>query len=312
MAETARWRPRVENGCLFIDDTEHGGVMLQHHAQPGTGSYIHPLRIAPGHLCLTEDSPWHHPHQHGIQTRFVGINGSDFWHFPGQRPGQTLGRINPALPRVTATEPPRWTIEALWQHADGRHVLADRQEWSLDSADGVLTLDLDWTLRAIPDVRIEPYDYGGLYVRIPYRSHLGAQVINSAGLRDGAAEQQPAAWVDVHMPIDQGRHGDSVTRQTMIIDGQASSVGRHSGGTRRADAPPASAGIAVFDHPANPGHPAHWRVDRQCGINPAPSIAGAIELAAGSALRLRYRLLAHRGPLAAQRIAAAWSAYAAA
>ena len=92
--------------------------MLQHHARPGIGSYIHPLRIAVGHLCLTEDSPWHHPHQHGIQTRFVGINGSDFWHFPGQRPGQTLGRINPGSPRVTATAPPRWTIEALWQHAD--------------------------------------------------------------------------------------------------------------------------------------------------------------------------------------------------
>ena len=285
MAETSPWRPRVENGCLFIDDTEQGGVMLQHHARPGIGSYIHPLRISPGHLCLTEDSPWHHPHQHGIQTRFVGINGSDFWHFPGRRPGQTLGRINPGLPRVTATEPPSWTIEALWQHADGRHVLADRQEWSLGGSGGALTLDLDWTLRAIPDVRIEPYDYGGLYVRMPYRFHLGGQVINSAGLQDGAAEQQPAAWVDVHVPIDQ---------------------------RRRADDPPASAGIAVFDHPANPGHPAHWRVDGQRGINPAPSIAGAIELPAGSALRLRYRLLAHRGPLAAERIAAAWSAYAAA
>ena len=108
--------------------------MLQHHARPGIGSYIHPLRIGPRHLCLTEDSPWHHPHQHGIQTRFVGINGSDFWHFPGQRPGKPVGRINPGLPRITGTEPPRWVIEALWQHADGRHVLADRQEWQLGRA----------------------------------------------------------------------------------------------------------------------------------------------------------------------------------
>ena len=284
MADTAHWQPRVEHGCLFIDDAEFGGAMLQHHARPGIGSYIHPLRIGPRHLCLTEDSPWHHPHQHGIQTRFVGINGSDFWHFPGQRPGKAVGRINPGLPRITGTEPPRWVIEALWQHADGRHVLADRQEWQLGRAGGVLVLDLDWTLRAIPDTRIEPYLYGGLYVRMPYRSHLGAQVVTSAGNKDGAAEQQPAAWVDVHMPIDQARRpGD----------------------------PPASAGIAVFDHPANPGHPAHWRVDGQRGINPAPSIAGAIDLAAGSALRLRYRLLVHEGPLSEARLGELFADYAA-
>ena len=183
------WQPRVENGCLFIDDTDLGGAMLQHHARPGIGSYIHPVRVGARHLCLTADSPWHHPHQHGIQTRFVGINGSDFWHFPGQRPGQTLGRINPALPRITGTKPPRWVIEALWQHADGGHVLADRQDWQLGRAGDVLVLDLDWTLRAIPDARIEPYLYGGLYVRMPYHRHLGATVVTSAGNRDLAAEQ---------------------------------------------------------------------------------------------------------------------------
>ena len=284
MADTSHWQPRVENGCLFVDNVEHGGAVLQHHARPGIGSYIHPLRIGSRHLCLTEDSPWHHPHQHGIQTRFVGVNGSDFWHFPGQRPGQTLGRINPGLPRITGTEPPRWVIEALWQHADGQHVLADRQEWQLGCDGDLLLLDLDWTLRAIPDVRIEPYLYGGLYVRMPYRRHLGAQVVTSTGNRDGDAEQQPAAWVDVHMPIDQAWRGDDS---------------------------PASAGVAVFDHPGNPNHPARWRIDGQFGINPAPSIAGAIELAAGSALHLRYRLLAHEGPLPEARIADLFAAYAA-
>lgn len=284
MSDTAHWQPRVENGCLFIDNTESRGAVLQHHARPGIGSYIHPLRIGARHLCLTADSPWHHPHQHGIQTRFVGIDGSDFWHFPGQRPGQTLGRINPSLPRITGTEPPRWAIEALWQHADGRHVLADRQEWQLGRDGDRLLLDLDWTLRAIPDIQIGPYDYGGLYVRMPYHRHLGAQVVTSTGNRDGAAEQQPAAWVDVHMPIDQAR---------------------------RPDDPPASAGIAVFDHPGNPGHPAHWRVDGQFGINPAPTIAGAIDLAAGSALHLRYRLLVHEGPLSEARLGELFAAWAA-
>ena len=280
MSNSSRWQPRIENGCLFIDDTEQGGVMLQHNLRPGVGSYIHPLRIAGA--CLTEDSPWHHPHQHGIQTWFVGVNGSDFWHYPGRRPGQAVGRIDPGPPRIVGTEPPRWTIEALWQHADGSHVLADRQDWSLQGAGELLLLDLDWTLQAIPAVRIEPYQYGGLYVRMPYRSYLGGTVINSAGQRDADGEQQAAAWADVHLPLEQpARNGSRVT-----------------------------AGIAVCDHPANPGHPARWRIDGQRGINPAPSIAGAIELAPGEALRLRYRLIAHHGPLPAERIAELWAAYA--
>ena len=283
MDDTSRWQLRTENDCLFVDDTERGMVILQHNFRPGVGSYIHPLRL--DGVCLTEDSPWHHPHQHGIQTRFVGINGSDFWHYPGQRPGQTLGRIDPAAPQVTADAPPRWTIESLWRRADGSQVIAERQEWALSAAGGLLLLDLDWTLRAIPAVTFAPYPYGGLYVRMPFRSHLGAAVVTSAGLRDDAAEQQPATWVDVEMPLE---HGAS-----------------------RKGAAPVSAGLAVCDHPANHGHPACWRVDGQRGINPAPTIAGAIELQAGTALQLRYRLIAHRGPLAAARIEELWAAHAA-
>ena len=283
MADSARWHLRAENDCLFVDDAEQGGVILQHNVRPGVGAYIHPLRLEG--VCLTSDSPWHHPHQHGIQTRFVGIDGSDFWHYPGQRPGQTLGRINPGAPRVAGTAPPRWTIEALWQHADGRQVLAERQEWTLRDAAGLLLLDLDWTLRAIPAITFAHYPYGGLYVRMPFHFHLGASVVTSTGHRDGAAEQQAATWVDLQMPLEHG-------------------------GCRRGE-DPISAGIAVCDHPANPGHPACWRVDAAYGINPAPTIAGPIELKAGAALRLRYRLIAHRGALAAERIEELWADHAA-
>lgn len=280
----ARWQVRTENDCLFVDDAAQGTVILQHNFRPGVGSYIHPLRL--DGVCLTEDSPWHHPHQHGIQTRFVGINGSDFWHYPGVRPGQTLGRIDPGAPQVTCADPPCWTIEALWRHAaGGGQVLAERQTWTLGAADGLLLLDLDWTLRAIPDVTFAPYPYGGLYVRMPFRAHLGGAVVTSGGRRDAEAEQQPATWADVRVPLE------------------------HRGSRTGAD--PVDAGIAVCDHPANPGHPARWRVDGQCGINPAPTIAGAIELPAGAALRLRYRLIAHRGPLAAARIEELWAEHAA-
>lgn len=44
----------------------------------------------------------------------------------------------------------------------------------------------------------------------------------------------------------------------------------------------------------------------------APTVAGAIELASGNELRLRYRLVLHDGPANPQRLDELWAAYAAA
>ena len=276
MSVASRWNLRTENDCLFVDDISLGKVVLQHNARPGMLPYIHPLRIADGSICLTEDSPWHHPHQHGIQTGFTGVNGCDFWHYPGQRPNQVLGRIEPNTPRILSTAPPRWRIESVWRHADGSHVLAERQDWSLHADDDLLFLDLDWTLRSIADACIEQHGYGGLFVRMPYRSDYGATVINSFGMEDDDTEQQAAAWVDLYMCIEKSKIG---------------------------------AGITVCDHPDNPGHPVKWRVDGQRGINPSPCISQSINLPAGAAMRHRYRLILHSGPLSAKQINKLWEVY---
>ena len=74
--------------------------------------------------------------------------------------------------------------------------------WSLQEADTLLFLDLDWTLQAIPDLLIEQHSYGGLFIRMPFRQSSGATVLNDGGKRDDDTEQQPAAWVDLHMPLE--------------------------------------------------------------------------------------------------------------
>jgi hypothetical protein len=281
MSAPSRWKVRITNNCLFIDDRASGKVMLQQNARPGLRPYIHPLRIPePGSdatFCLTEDSPWHHPWQHGVQTGFHGVNGCDFWFDPGQHPSMVIGTIEPSAPRIMQSDPPSWSVEALWRHADGRLLLAERQNWSLHESEDLHMLDLDWTLQAIPDVEIDQHAYGGLFIRMPFRRAVGASVLNAAGQRDDETEQQGAAWVDLHMGLENSEAG---------------------------------AGITVFDHPSNANHPVNWRVDGQRGINPAPCITGAITLPAGSALRCRYRLVLHPGPLAAARIDALWATYA--
>ena len=271
-----RWKLRVVNNCLFIDQIESGRVVLQHNARPGMRPYIHPLRGSDGNSCLTEDSPSHHPWQHGIQTGFHGVNGCDFWFDPGQRAETVIGTIEPATPLVLSEDPPRWAIAATWRHDDGSELLNETQTWSLQEAGDLLLLDLDWELTAVPNVVIEQGSYGGLFIRMPFRADRNAKVISATGLEDDATEQQAATWIDLQMPVDRG----DVT-----------------------------GGIAVLDHPDNPLHPAHWRVDGQRGINPAPCIPGEIHLTSGEAMLHRYRLVLHDGSLLPEGVQSLWSEY---
>jgi len=104
---------------------------------------------------------------------------------------------------------------------------------------------------------------------MPFRSDREAKVVSSTGLEDDATEQQAAAWVDLRMQVNRGN---------------------------------VSGGITLMDHPGNTGHPAHWRVDGQRGINPAPCIPGEIKLGAGETMRYRYRMVLHDGELSLDRV----------
>lgn len=274
------WQLRIEHGCVFVDDLDVGRVVLQHNVSPGTRPYIHPLRIGQGSACLTEDSPWHHPWQHGVQTCFVGVNGCDFWTYPGTKPNQPLGTVESDASRIISDTVARWQVDSRWRHADGSVVFFDRQEWALrpgadaNRTDGPeqMLLDLQWTMQAVTDVEIAQHAYGGLFIRMPFRTATRASVVSSEGRRDDDTEQQRASWVALSVPVDVA--GDDTVR----------------------------VGIVVFDHPSNRSHPSHWRVDKQRGINPSPCIAAPVRLAQGEAMTLRYRMLLHFGQVGVGRI----------
>jgi hypothetical protein len=56
-------------------------------------------------------------------------------------------------------------------------------------------------------------------------------------------------------------------------------------------------GVAYFDHPSNPGHPAHWHVREDGWMGAAPCFEGPLETSRERPLTLRYLLHAHRGGL---------------
>ena len=99
-------------------------------------------------------------------------------------------------------------------------------------------LDLDWRGEAQTDVTIGKYDYGGLFLRMPWRQGIAGEVVNAARQRNERAEGQRAMWIDVGMQVE----------------------GRND-----------LAHVAIFDHPDNAGYPQAWRVDGQLGVGSARS-----------------------------------------
>ncbi len=235
----------------------NGNIMLlEQRCDAGRRPYIHPLRPCDGQGILSEDSPDHHPWQHGIYTGLHGVNGSDFW----LDQGDGTGRIEPQPPVLAGDA--GWTTRSLWRHHHGHALLEEKQTWSLSVCAGAYALDLDWSLTALCDVHVDQAAYGGLFIRMPFTPEKHCVVYNSEGQADDDCEQAAAAWVAVHMDID----------------------GRHDG-----------AGMAVMDHPQNQTGAALWRVDQQRGINPSPCIAGPLLLTQAQERIWRYRIFIFSG-----------------
>ena len=117
---------------------------------------------------------------------------------------------------------------------------------------------------AVRDVTIGEHDYGGLFLRMPWRPGVKARAVNSARQADARAEGQRATWLALGIEI--GKRG-------------------------------AMTHVAILDHPNNPGFPTPWRVDPQYGVGPAPTRLGPRTVPAGKSLGYQYRLLIYSGEL---------------
>jgi hypothetical protein len=259
--------------------------LVVQHAAPGLRPHLHPLHAPDSRGgTLTEDAPHHHPWQHGLYVGLNDVNGIGFW-----KEGGTDGTFHPdplAPPRIedgTAS----WHVHTEWRVPGGEAILSETQAWTLtdDPAGGTYILDLAWSLSAAADggdVRFGGYPYGGLFLRMPYRSEAAGSIARSSeGRENGAAEQQRARWVAVCLPLPDRDPKDG------------------------------PCGIAILDHPDNPEHPTPWRVDAQLGVAPSRSIAGPWILSPGETTVSRYRLFAFAGPLDPSRIDAEWQRFAA-
>jgi hypothetical protein len=256
--------------------------VLVQNAEPDRRPFIHPIVAPDGNGILTEDAPSHHPWQHGLYVGLNDVNGVGFW-LEGLREKDraTDGSFHPqplSAPRVEGNSAD-WEVVDEWRAPQGAPLLLETQRWQFLDASGHYVLNVAWSLQALADVIFGQYAYGGLFLRMPFRAERGGTALNSEGDSAPAAEGKRARWVAVTMPLD-GRSDP--------------------------------AGMAILDHPQNPDHPVHWRVDSQLGMCPSRSIAGPWRLGNGEISTSRYRLLAFAGPIDAGWIESQWRDFAAA
>ncbi|MEI6536856.1 MAG: DUF6807 family protein, partial [Verrucomicrobiaceae bacterium] len=246
--------------------------ILTENAKPDMRPYLHPIVAPDGKTVLTEYSPGHHPHQTGLYWGFTKVNGRDYFH----NPSNGYWRRVSSKSIVAKGESVKWSTVYHLLDAAGQPIMAETQVWTMrDSGDRYL-LDLEWTGEGLVDITVGRYDYGGLFLRMPWRDGMEGAAVNSNGKRNSDATGQTASWVDVGIKLE-GRSDQ--------------------------------AHVAIFDHPKNSGYPLPWRVDAQLGIGPCRAIAGDWTIAKGKSETIRHQFLVYCGDFKEGTINEAWQKY---
>lgn len=222
--------------------------------------FLHPIVAPDGKGVLTEYSPGHHKHQTGLYWGITRVNGRDYFHHPQ---GDYWRKVSAKILEAKGTTV-RWQTVYDLLDSTGRAVLTETQNWSMREQNGRYLLDLEWNGEAHTDVTIGKYDYGGLFLRMPWTKGIAGEVVNAARQRNEKAEGQAAPWVDVGMQV----------------------AGRSDW-----------AHVAIFDHPQNRNYPTPWRVDGQLGVGPARARKGDYIIKKGTTEILKHQLVVYTGTL---------------
>src|SRR5690606_28175423 len=205
-----------------------------------------------------EFSPGHHKHQTGLYWGFTRVNGRDYFHNPT---GDYWKKIAANIVEQQGEEVKWQTIYHLLDE-NGEAVMEETQNWSMKVAGGKYIINLEWKGLAKKAITIGKYDYGGLFLRMPWKKGIKGEVVNAARQKNANAEGQPAMWVNVGMQVD----------------------GRDD-----------MANISIFEHPENHGYPNKWRVDGQLGVGPSYTRDEDWIIPQGKTETLKHQLVVHSG-----------------
>ncbi len=284
-----------EEGAVRID---RDGMLLTRYCFAGVPRpFLYPL-IGPSGLGVTRNFPMgeeegeekDHPHHRSLWFSFGSVNGVDFW-----AEDDKSGRIEHVsfTDKVTGPVFAALSTENRWVAPDGTVVCSDVRTVRVYGVREDVVLDFDLTLRASHgELTLGDTKEGMFAVRVAETMRVKGPVakghlVNSKGLRDGAAWGKRAQWCDYVGPVGE----DTI-------------------------------GVAIFDHPGNFRHPTYWHV-RDYGlfaVNPfglhdfenrhdEPHLGDHV-VPEGESLTFRYRVLVHRGDTVEAKVADQYEAYA--
>jgi putative membrane-bound dehydrogenase-like protein len=259
-------------GTISVFRARRSRPVLTQNARPNARPYLHPIAAPDGNGVLTEEHPAHHPDQTGLYWGLTQLNGRDYFH---NSTGDHWRRVSATVLDGSGDEV-RWQTVYDLLDAAGNTVLTETQRWTMKERGGAYVLDLEWSGKAATDVTIGQRDFGGLFLRMPWREGIRAEVVNAARQRNERADRQRAMWIDVGMQV----------------------AGRDD-----------LAHIAIFDHPMNTGYPQPWRVDAQMGIGSARSRSGDTKIAKGATEVFRHQFIVYTGTLDDVELTNAWATF---
>lgn len=267
--------------------------------------YLWPLRAASG-TYVTRMWPMQkaeeeasiqkpdHPHQRGLWFAHASVNGLDFWNTApmDQRPYNQPDRGKIVLKKLGGVkyDKDKGSVAATfdWTNVKGDVLLTEQRLTTFYADANLRTIDFDITLTAVQKVTFGDEKDGvfGLRLRPVLQEDKGTGHISNAdgGMGEKAVWGKPSNWCDYSGDIN----GEKV-------------------------------GLAILDHPANPGHPVRWHV-RAYGLFAANPFGNATftgdksqaketVLEPGKSLRYRYRLIIHPGDAKSADIAGLWRKY---
>ncbi|SPE29684.1 conserved exported hypothetical protein [Candidatus Sulfopaludibacter sp. SbA6] len=267
--------------------------------------YLWPLRAASG-TYVTRMWPMQkaeeeasiqkpdHPHQRGLWFAHASVNGLDFWNTApmDQRPYNQPDRGKIVLKKLGGVkyDKDKGSVAATfdWTNVKGDVLLTEQRLTTFYADTNLRTIDFDITLTAVQKVTFGDEKDGvfGLRLRPILQEDKGTGHISNAdgGMGEKAVWGKPSNWCDYSGDIN----GEKV-------------------------------GLAILDHPANPGHPVRWHV-RAYGLFAANPFGNATftgdksqaketVLEPGKSLRYRYRLIIHPGDAKSADIAGLWRKY---
>ncbi len=288
----------VKAGNTVVDVTQDGKPFLVYNFATAHAGIYKPFFdpvMGPNGWPITQNGEfpgtlrghyWHHAlfvgHQKLSHRTADGSRSSNFWE---EREEECGRMVHDRFEDQTSGDVGRFDHYLIWRAPDGREVLRETRSVRVPKAPPERRI-IDITVRLLATlgpVRFEKTMYNLLACRVinamcrreekatyterygnlvDFRPLLvGGKIVNSQGRENDAVRGERAKWCDFSGPLDN------------------SAVG----------------GVAILDHPLNERHPTPWNNWNNMTITASFTFHDHFELALGKELRLKYRVLIHKG-----------------